>query len=45
MALQWNTPASKRSKIHPQGSRVPSLLATSLASHRHLSEQVVTIYR
>lgn len=37
--------ASKRSKVHAQGAKDPWLLATSLASHRHLSKQVVAIYR
>ena len=37
--------ASKRSKVHAQGAKDPWLLATSLKSHRHLSKQVVAIYR
>ena len=37
--------SSKRSKIHAQGAKDPWLLATSLASHRHLSKQVIAIYR
>jgi len=37
--------ASKRSKKHAQGAKDPWLLATSLASHRQLSKQVVAIYR
>ena len=37
--------ASKRSKVHAQGAKDPWLLATSLASHRSLSKQVVAIYR
>ena len=36
---------SKRSKVHAQGAKAPWLLATSLKSHRHLSKQVVAIYR
>ena len=37
--------ASKRSKVHAQGAKDPWLLATSLATHRSLSKQVVAIYR
>ncbi|MGZ9899138.1 IS4 family transposase [Shewanella gaetbuli] len=37
--------ASKRSKAYAQGAKDPWLLATSLTSHRHLSKQVVAIYR
>ena len=37
--------ASKRSKAHAQGAKDPWLLATTLASHRSLSKQVVAIYR
>lgn len=37
--------ASKHSKVHAQGAKDPWLLATSLASHRHLSKRVVAIYQ
>jgi len=36
---------AKRSLKHAEGATDPWLLATSLATHRHLSKQVVGIYR